>query len=60
MADDVCPDCGHSLKDNKHGPDQNDYWYDDAVDGYRHSGTCTYCRECNKELTDGQYKHKHH
>ena len=45
--DEVCPDCGHSLKDNRHGPDQNDYVM--AENGsYHHSGHCTYCKECQQ------------
>jgi hypothetical protein len=43
-----CPDCGHLLKDNLHGFDQNDAWMDG--DKLVHSGHCTYCRECNPRI----------
>jgi len=40
-----CSLCGHSLKDNLHGFDQND----GVMQGDRlvHTGTCTYCKFCN-------------
>lgn len=44
----ICPDCGHSLINNKHGPDQNDYEYDVKKDTIVYMGTCTYCKECHK------------
>jgi hypothetical protein len=40
----VCPDCGHSLKDNQHGPDQNDFDHTG-----KHLGYCTYCRYCRQD-----------
>ena len=47
----VCPDCGHSLVDNNHGPDQNDYEYDMENDTFIYVGSCTYCKYCNPALT---------
>lgn len=44
-----CPDCNHPLGDNNHGPDQNDYYVDENND-YKHIGTCTYCKYCNSIL----------
>jgi hypothetical protein len=43
----ICTLCGHSLKDNLHGFDQNDA----VMDGEElvHSGRCTYCKICNME-----------
>ena len=46
----TCPDCGHTLKDNNHGPDQNDFFYNYTAGKYEHSGVCTYCIYCNDEL----------
>ncbi|MFA5153515.1 MAG: hypothetical protein WC554_13205 [Clostridia bacterium] len=43
---DICPDCGHSLKNNSHGPDQNDYYYDSNDDRIKYVGSCTYCNVC--------------
>ena len=40
----TCSLCGHSLKDNSHGFDQNDAHMDG--DKLVHSGHCTYCKEC--------------
>lgn len=39
-----CKSCGHSLKDNDHGPDQNDF----EMDGDKcfYVGSCTYCKAC--------------
>jgi hypothetical protein len=47
----MCPDCGHSLENNKHGFDQND----GCMDGDKliHSGRCTYCRFCNLRIFVG-------
>lgn len=39
-----CPYCKHSLKDNSHGVDQNDF------NGMEYSGRCTYCKECRKPI----------
>jgi len=47
-----CPDCGHSLEDNNHGPDQNDYDYDVQLDRIFYSGSCTYCKICQKLSVD--------
>lgn len=45
MNDPKCAYCGHSLKDNNHGIDQNDV---NLVDNkIKHSGVCTYCKYCN-------------
>ncbi len=44
----ICAACGHSLTDNLHGPDQNDYeWHGEEL---VHTGRCTYCAECNPRL----------
>jgi hypothetical protein len=48
----ICLDCGHSLINNVHGPDQNDYIYYKETDEYIHSGHCTYCKECQKEINE--------
>lgn len=45
--DKLCSDCGHSLRDNNHGPDQNDYGMDD-FGKIKYLGSCTYCKECQK------------
>jgi hypothetical protein len=45
--DEVCPDCGHSLKDNMHGPDQGDYYIDEQGD-LKHYGSCIYCKFCRE------------
>lgn len=45
----VCPDCKHSLKDNLHGPGQNDFEWD-SEGNMSHCGRCTYCRECNPRI----------
>lgn len=50
MSDQTCPHCKHSLEDNKHGFDQNDAWMDG--DELIHSGSCTYCKECNPRLKE--------
>jgi len=41
----VCPNCGHSLRNNKHGIDQGDLriTYEGHIE---HTGNCTYCKEC--------------
>lgn len=44
--DNVCPDCGHSLVNNEHGPDQNDFDLDG--DKLVYLGSCTYCKECQR------------
>lgn len=44
-TDETCNLCGHTLKDNSHGFDQNDAWMDG--DKLVHSGSCTYCKICN-------------
>ena len=41
-----CDLCKHSLVNNLHGFDQNDFYYDPETNNFRHSGCCTYCREC--------------
>ena len=45
-----CKDCGHSLRNNLHGFDQNDAFLDG--DKLVHSGSCTYCRVCNPVLDE--------
>ncbi len=42
----TCKSCGHSLHDNSHGPDQNDFIYDSKLDKWIHRGVCTYCKLC--------------
>lgn len=39
-----CRLCGHGMRDNLHGIDQNDF------SGGVHTGRCTYCRVCNPRL----------
>jgi len=39
-----CHLCGHSMKNNSHGFDQNDAWMDG--DKLVHLGQCTYCKVC--------------
>jgi hypothetical protein len=46
----VCALCDHSLVDNLHGFDQNDAWMEGGK--LIHSGTCTYCKECNLILEE--------
>ena len=46
----VCDLCKHSLANNDHGFDQNDAMMDD--DKLVHSGSCTYCNECNPSLAE--------
>ena len=45
----ICNLCNHSLENNLHGFDQNDY-YEDADGNFKHRGRCTYCKECNPRL----------
>ena len=45
-----CPDCGHSLDNNLHGIDQNDFIYDPKIHGYVYCGNCTFCNICNPRL----------
>jgi len=45
MSKGTCKNCGHSLTNNSHGPDQNDMYMDG--DRLCFTGTCTYCKECN-------------
>lgn len=59
-APEKCQLCGHSLAGNQHGPDQNDFDYQESPETGEmevvHAGTCTYCVECNprlKELKNG-------
>ncbi len=42
----ICKSCGHTLTDNRHGPDQNDFVYDAVTDKFCHTGRCTYCKLC--------------
>lgn len=42
--DEKCVSCGHPLKDNSHGFDQNDGHMEG--DKLLHSGKCTYCKHC--------------
>lgn len=46
----TCPDCGHTLEGNNHGPDQNDFFYNPITGKHEHSGVCTYCIYCNDKL----------
>lgn len=41
-----CPNCGHSLINNEHGIDQNDFVLGEDNE-YHLTGSCTYCRDCN-------------
>jgi len=46
----ICPNCNHSLIQNNHGIDQNDF-YIDYNGNLKHTGHCTYCKDCRiKEL----------
>ena len=47
-----CSLCGHSLENNQHGLDQNDSELSDKGE-LRHSGSCTYCKECNPSMITG-------
>lgn len=49
VVDIICTMCNHSLKDNDHGLDQNDIWMDEKEEVH-HTGSCTYCKECNPRL----------
>lgn len=51
----ICISCGHSLDDNNHGFDQNDGYLDG--DKLVHSGSCTYCRDCNPILAAALDRH---
>lgn len=42
----TCCWCGHSLKNNNHGFDQNDARLEG--DELKHLGRCTYCKECRR------------
>lgn len=44
----ICTLCSHSLENNDHGFDQNDFYFDG--DKLIHVGRCTYCIECNSKL----------
>ena len=44
----VCANCAHSLIDNLHGFDQNDWYVEHNKLIY--FGCCTYCKECNPDL----------
>lgn len=46
-----CRWCGHDLKDNQHGLDQNDFYYD-CWKYMIYMGSCTYCRECNSAVEE--------
>lgn len=46
-----CPLCGHSLENNNHGIDQNDVFLDEDNE-FKHTGSCTYCVECNPRLKE--------
>jgi hypothetical protein len=48
MESNICPECKHSLKDNEHGPDQNDFIMEE--DNLTYLGSCTYCKECNPPI----------
>ncbi len=41
-----CPYCHHSLKDNGHGVDQNDF------SGVQYLSTCMYCKQCQSRKGD--------
>ena len=48
----TCGFCGHYLENNSHGIDQNDVYYDSTDGDYKHTGSCTYCKECNPRLKE--------
>lgn len=50
----ICTLCGHTLKNNKHGFDQNDGYL--QGDKLIHNGTCTYCKFCNPIFADALAK----
>jgi hypothetical protein len=45
----ACELCGHLMKDNQHGFDQNDFDIDEN-ENLVYCGHCTYCKECRAEL----------
>ena len=50
MQEKICPDCHHSLENNNHGFDQNDFEWLEAEETFIHSGRCTYCEVCNPRI----------
>jgi hypothetical protein len=56
MSEKICPDCGHSLEDNEHGFDQNDFEYDSETGKFIYLGSCAYCKECNPALNNKDTK----
>jgi hypothetical protein len=42
----TCGSCNHTLKHNTHGPDQDDYYYDQEKDEILYVGACIYCAIC--------------
>lgn len=46
MENKTCPDCNHSLMNNSHGFDQDDYYWNADEDTYKHKDSCKYCNVC--------------
>jgi hypothetical protein len=44
----TCNLCGHSLKNNNHGGDQNDFYINENNE-LIYRGKCTYCKICREE-----------
>lgn len=56
MHEERCNMCDHWMENNSHGFDQNDghvEYNSDREPRLIHSGTCTYCKECNPYLKGG-------
>lgn len=51
LMNDICSLCQHSMENNIHGFDQNDY-YEDEHGEFKHTGSCTYCKECNPRFKE--------
>jgi hypothetical protein len=47
--DKICEFCNHTLEDNNHGPDQNDFCINDKSE-LIYKGKCTYCKFCREEF----------
>lgn len=41
-----CELCHHTLLNNLHGINQNDFYYNTTWNEFKHKGSCSYCREC--------------
>ena len=44
----TCQSCNHTLQDNQHGLDQDDFGM--VGDVYEYLGRCKYCKFCREEL----------